>query len=42
MYYAPSGKRLILLLAGGNKRKQQADIEAAVSYWSDWKRKNAK
>jgi putative component of toxin-antitoxin plasmid stabilization module len=24
------------LLAGGDKRKQQADIDAAISYWKDW------
>jgi len=37
VYYAQAGKRLILLLAGGDKRKQQADIDAAISYWKDWK-----
>ena len=42
VYYAQSGKRLILLLTGGDKRKQQVDIDAAVGYWNDWKRKNAK
>ena len=40
--YSSVCKRLILLLTGGDKRKQQADIEAAVGYWNDWKRKNAK
>ena len=42
LYYAQAGKRLVLLLTGGDKRKQQADIAAAVSYWNDWKRSNAK
>jgi putative component of toxin-antitoxin plasmid stabilization module len=27
---------LILLLLGGDKRKQQADIEKAHLYWVDW------
>jgi putative addiction module killer protein len=38
----PSGKRLILLLAGGDKRKQQADIAQALERWHDWqhRRKN--
>ncbi|TAN27922.1 MAG: type II toxin-antitoxin system RelE/ParE family toxin [Castellaniella sp.] len=36
VYYAHAGKRLILLLAGGDKRRQQADINTAVSYWHDW------
>ena len=42
VYYAQSGKKLLLLLTGGDKRKQQADIGDAVDYWNDWKRKNAK
>jgi putative addiction module killer protein len=43
VYYAMAGKRLILLLAGGDKRKQQADIEIAVARWGDWqKRKTEK
>ena len=36
VYYAQAGKRLILLLLGGDKRKQQADITAAIDYWQDW------
>lgn len=36
VYYAQAGKSLILLLAGGIKRKQQADIDAAVIRWNDW------
>lgn len=36
VYYAQAGKRLILLLAGGDKRKQQTDIDAAVLRWHDW------
>ncbi len=35
-YYAQAGKRLILLLCGGDKRMQQADIEIAQHYWADW------
>jgi putative component of toxin-antitoxin plasmid stabilization module len=36
IYYAQAGQRLILLLVGGDKRKQQADIEKAHLYWLDW------
>lgn len=36
VYYAQAGKRLILLLVGGDKRKQQTDIAAALEYWQDW------
>jgi putative component of toxin-antitoxin plasmid stabilization module len=32
---------MILLLVGGDKRRQQADIETALEYWTDWKRRNA-
>lgn len=42
VYYAQTGKKLVLLLTGGDKRKLQADIAAAVNYWNDWKRKNTK
>jgi putative component of toxin-antitoxin plasmid stabilization module len=31
---------LILLLVGGDKRKQQVDIETAVAYLRDWKWRN--
>lgn len=40
VYYARAGERLILLLVGGDKRRQQADIETALNYWKDWKRRN--
>jgi len=35
VYYALTGHRLVLLLAGGNKRTQDADIACAVEYWRD-------
>ena len=35
VYDAQGGKRLILLLAGGDKRRQQADIASALAYRSD-------
>ena len=36
VYYAQAGKRLILLLAGGDKRRQQSDIATAIEHWNDW------
>lgn len=41
VYYAQAGRRVLLLLVGGNKRRQQADIATAVRYWLDWQRRNA-
>jgi putative addiction module killer protein len=33
VYYAMSGKRVILLLIGGDKSTQSKDIEEARAYW---------
>lgn len=41
VYYTRAGKKLLLLLIGGDKRKQQADIDTALTYWNDWNRRNA-
>lgn len=41
VYYARAGEKLLLLLIGGDKRKQQADIDTALTYWNDWNRRNA-
>ncbi|MBK6614179.1 type II toxin-antitoxin system RelE/ParE family toxin [Ottowia sp.] len=39
VYYALSGHRVVLLLCGGNKRTQDADIDRAAGYWQDWQRR---
>jgi putative addiction module killer protein len=36
VYYAMAGKTLVLLLCGGDKRKQNADIARAVDYWKNF------
>jgi putative addiction module killer protein len=36
IYYATSGKEIVLLLCAGDKRTQDTDIERAVNYWKDW------
>lgn len=36
VYYAIAGKKIILLLLGGDKRKQNADVLTAKDYWADW------
>lgn len=40
VYYALSGYRVVLLLSGGDKRGQEADIDRAVGYWQDWQRRS--
>jgi putative addiction module killer protein len=42
LYYAKAGRTCVLLLCGGDKRKQSADIERAVGYWNDFKRRMGK
>ena len=37
VYYARSGQSIVLLLCGGDKRRQQADINRAKDYWNDFK-----
>jgi putative addiction module killer protein len=39
VYYAQEGKNIVLLLCGGSKRNQSADIKDAVSYWRDYQRR---
>jgi putative addiction module killer protein len=36
VYYALADRAVVLLLCGGDKRKQAADIERAVKYWRDY------
>ena len=42
VYYAMSGRTCVLLLCGGDKRKQSADINRAVEYWNDYQRRTRK
>lgn len=39
VYYAQAGQTLVLLLCGGDKRTQSADISRAADYWQDWERR---
>jgi putative addiction module killer protein len=39
LYYAIAGQKIIVLLCGGDKRTQEADIARASEYWQDWKRR---
>ena len=40
IYYGLHKDKLIVLLVGGTKRTQQADIETAKEYWTHWKKEN--
>lgn len=40
IYYGIHKDKLIVLLVGGTKRTQQADIETAKNYWNHWKKEN--
>jgi putative addiction module killer protein len=39
VYYAMAGRQCVLLLCGGDKRKQAGDIQRAVDYWLDYQRR---
>jgi putative addiction module killer protein len=39
VYYAVADKEIVLLLCGGDKRTQDADIDRACGYWQDWQRR---
>jgi len=39
VYYAQESETIVLLLSGGSKRTQSADIKGAVDYWSDYQRR---
>ena len=39
VYYGVIGRTCVLLLCGGDKRKQSSDIDRAVAYFSDFKRR---
>lgn len=38
VYYARAGRFVVLLLCGGTKQTQDADISKACEYWKDWQR----
>jgi putative addiction module killer protein len=39
VYYAMVGKLCVLLLCAGDKRKQSADIDRAIDYFNDYKKR---
>jgi putative addiction module killer protein len=39
IYFGKDGQRLVILLVGGTKKRQQVDIAAALAYWQDYKQR---
>jgi putative addiction module killer protein len=39
VYFGRDGERVVVLLIGGTKRRQQADIETAQRLWAEYKRR---
>ena len=39
VYIGRDGEALVILLAGGTKKRQQRDIDAAKERWADYKRR---
>ena len=42
LYFGRDGQDLVLLLVGGTKRRQQADIDQAKGLWADYKERKRK
>jgi putative addiction module killer protein len=41
VYFARHGRVVVILLCGGTKKTQAADIRLAKAYWLDWKQRQA-
>ena len=39
VYFGKDGERLLILLAGGAKKRQQGHINAAIALWRDYKQR---
>jgi putative addiction module killer protein len=39
VYFGKDGETIVILLGGGTKKRQQADIEAARALWQEYKRR---
>lgn len=38
IYFGREGERLVILLGGGSKKRQQRDIANAIALWSSYKK----
>ena len=41
VYIGRDGERLIILLGGGTKQRQEKDVERAIELWEEYKRRKA-
>lgn len=41
IYYGKAEATVVLLLCGGDKRTQDADIDRARMYWRDWQNRRS-
>ena len=41
VYFGRDGERLIILLAGGTKKRQQEDIRQAQANWEDYRKRKS-
>ena len=39
IYFGKDGDRLVILLGGGTKKRQQRDIASAIALWQDYKQR---
>jgi putative addiction module killer protein len=37
VYFGQHGRTIVILLSGGDKGRQVADVRQAKAYWQDWK-----
>lgn len=42
VYFGQDGQKLVILLVGGTKKRQQRDIDQAKAYWRDYKQRKQK
>ena len=39
IYFGKDGERLVILVGGGTKKRQQEDIKTALARWQDYKKR---
>jgi putative addiction module killer protein len=39
IYFGKDGARLVILLGGGTKKRQERDIQVAIALWQDYKQR---